>query len=155
MAIPQRFEDLRHDVLRRDEVNVVAADLLQIEHDLRKLGRADFRAFAELAGLEVLAEDAAQIAPAEKDRARAIPAAQTIFFTEMRKRAGYARKPPALADSNFIVVAVDLAVTRADAARTERFDRFDSALLKNALFERFYVRRNKVFACQNKSPAAI
>jgi len=108
--------------------------------------------FTELARFEVLAEHAAQIAPTEKDRARAIPAAQTIFFTEMRKRAGYACESPAFADSNFIVVAVDLAVTRADAARAERFDRFDSALLKNAFFERVARMRNKIFARQTNRP---
>jgi hypothetical protein len=125
---------------------------LQIEHDLRELSRGDFRAFTELAGLEILAENAPQTAPAEKDRARAIPAAQTIFFTEMRKRAGHAREPSALADSNFIVVAVDLAVTRADAARTERFDRFDSALLKNAFSNAFTYDGTKSLRAKTNRP---
>jgi len=103
-------------VFGRDEVNVVAAGSLQIEHDSRKLGRIHFRAFAELAGLEILAEHTPQVAPAEKDRPRTIPATQTVFFAKMRERAGHAREPAALADADFIVVAVDLAIARADAA---------------------------------------
>src|SRR5215472_10151961 len=33
----KRFQDLRHDMLGRNEVDVVAANSLQIEHDLCKL----------------------------------------------------------------------------------------------------------------------
>src|SRR5262249_53202845 len=119
----ERFKNLRHHVLRRDEVDVVAADLLQIEHDLRKLCSGHFCAFAELAGLEVLEKDAAQIAPAEKDCARAVPTAQTIFFSEMRERAGYSGEPSTLADANLVVVAIDLAIARANLARSQRFNR--------------------------------
>ena len=110
------FENLRHDVLGRDEVDVVAADPLQIEHDLRKLRRSCFCAFTELAGLEILAKDAAQIAPAEKDRARAVPPAQTIFLAEMWKRAGHPRKSSTLAHADLVVEPVDLAIARADTA---------------------------------------
>jgi hypothetical protein len=83
---------------------------------LCKLRCADLRTFVELARLEILAENAPQIAPAEEDRARAVPAAQTIFLSKMRKGAGYAREPAAFADADFIVVAVDLAIARADLA---------------------------------------
>jgi hypothetical protein len=65
----ERFQNLRHDVLGRDEVDVVATNSLQIEHDPRKRGSANFGAFAKLAGLKILAKDTTQIAPAEKDRA--------------------------------------------------------------------------------------
>jgi len=102
-------------VLWRNEVDVVTAGSLQIEHDLREPGCGDFRAFAELADLEVLAKDATQVAPTEKDRARPVPAAQTIFFAEMRECAGDAGEPSALADPDLVVEPVDLAVTRANA----------------------------------------
>lgn len=55
----ERFQDLRHHVLGRDEISVVAAALLQIDHDLCEFNRCDFGAVAELAGLEILAENAA------------------------------------------------------------------------------------------------
>src|SRR6266850_3793484 len=112
----ERFQDLRHHVLGRHEVDVVAAGVLQIEHDLCELAGTYLGAFAELARLKILTEDTAQIAPAEKNRARPVPAAQTIFFAEMWKRAGHPREPAAFADADFIVVAVDLAIARADAA---------------------------------------
>src|SRR6266446_7271680 len=112
----QRFQNLRHHVLRRDEVDVVTTDPLQIEHHLRKLTRRDFGAFTELAGLKILAKNTAQIAPAEKDCARYVPPAQTIFLAEMRERGGDARKPATLADADLVVVTVDLAIARADAA---------------------------------------
>src|SRR6266404_6292855 len=83
----ERFQDLRHDVLGRHEVDVVAAGVLQIEHDFCELAGTYLGAFAELARLEILTKDTAQIAPAEKNRARSVPAAQTVFFAKMRKRA--------------------------------------------------------------------
>src|SRR4029450_3918057 len=55
----QRCQSLRNHLLRRDDVDCVATDSLQIEHDLREFGGTHLRAFAELAGLEVLTEDAA------------------------------------------------------------------------------------------------
>src|SRR4030095_3218286 len=109
-------------MLGGDKVDVVAADSLQIEHDPRKLGRTHFCAFAELAGFEVLTEDAAQIAPAEKDRAGSVPAAQAIFLSEMRKGAGDAREPSALADPDLVVEPVDLAIARTNFTRTQCFN---------------------------------
>src|SRR5262249_4281129 len=71
----ERFENLPNKMLGRDEVDVWETNSLQIEHDVRKLRSVHFPASAKLAGLEILAEDAAQIAPAEENRARAVPAA--------------------------------------------------------------------------------
>src|SRR5437867_7857892 len=110
----QRFQDLRHHVLGRDEVDVVAAGVLQIEHDLCELTGTDLGAFAELARLEILTKDTAQIAPAEKNRARSVPAAQTVFFAKMRKRAGYTRQPATLANADLIVKPVNLTIAGAN-----------------------------------------
>jgi hypothetical protein len=70
-------------VLGCDEVDVVATARLQLEHHPREVPGPDVLAFAELARLEVLAEDAAQVAPREEDRARASPAAQDILLPEV------------------------------------------------------------------------
>jgi hypothetical protein len=121
---------------------------------LRELGSRDFGAVAELAGLEILAEDAAQIAPAEKDRAGAVPATQTIFLTEMRKCTGDACEPSAFAHTNLVVEPVDFAIARANLARSQRFDCLFGALLKNSLLECAHVCRNKIFTRQDKSSAA-
>src|SRR6266446_8846643 len=112
----ERFQDLRHDVLGRHEVDVVAAGVLQIEHDFCELAGTYLGAFAELARLEILTKDTAQIAPAEKNRARSVPAAQTVFFAKMRKRAGYTRQPATLANADLIVEPVNLTIARANAA---------------------------------------
>ena len=42
--------------------------------------------------------------------------AQTIFFAEMRERAGDARESSAFADADLVVEPVDLAIARADSA---------------------------------------
>src|SRR5437588_9792022 len=112
----ERFQDLRHHVLGRHEVDVVAAGVLQIEHDFCELAGTYLGTFAELARLEILTENAPQIAPAEKDRARSVPAAQTVFFAKMRKRAGYTRQPATLANADLIVEPVNLTIARANAA---------------------------------------
>jgi hypothetical protein len=102
-------------MLGRDKVDIVAADSLQIEHYTREFRSGDFCAFTELARLKVLAKHAAQIAPPKEDSARTIPSAQTIFLAEVREGAGHAREPAALAYANLVVVAIDLAITRANA----------------------------------------
>src|SRR4029434_224556 len=112
----KRFQDLRNDVLPISKVNVVTTDPLQIEHDLRKLGRRDFCAFAELARLKVLTKHAAQITPAEKDCAGPVPAAETILLAEMREGARHARESTALAHADLVVEPIDLAVARANTA---------------------------------------
>src|SRR5207249_9542425 len=99
-------------------------------------------------------KDAAQIAPAEKDRTRPVPAAETIFLAKMRKRAGHARQASAFAHAYFVVESIDLTIARTNLTLSQRLNRLDRALLKNALLERSHVRRNKRSAEQNQSPAA-
>ena len=141
----QRFQNLGHNVLRCDEIDVVAPDPLQIEHDLREFRRGHLGAFTELAGLEILAKDAPQIAPPKKDRARAVPAAQTIFLTEMWKGTGDAREPSAFAHTDLVVEPVDLTIARTNLARTQRLNRLNRALLKKAPLECSHVRRDEIF----------
>jgi hypothetical protein len=93
----------------------VATDLLEIEHDAGEFWGVHFGAFAELAGLEILAENAAEIAPAKENRAGAVPTAETIFFAEVRKSAGDTCQSSAFANSDLVIESVDLAVTRANA----------------------------------------
>jgi len=51
--------------------------------------------------VEVLAEDAAQIAPGEKDGAAAVPAAQAILFAEVGKVAADEGGEPAAVTTLF------------------------------------------------------
>jgi len=70
-----RFKNLGNDMLGRDEVDVVTTLALKVEHKLGDLLRWALRADGLLADVPVLAEDAAQVAQAEEDRPRTIPAA--------------------------------------------------------------------------------
>lgn len=97
----------------------MAADPFQVEHDAREFRGCDFGAFTGLTRLKVLAKHAAQIAPAEKDGARAIPAAQTIFLAEVRKGAGHARETATLAYADLVVKAINRAITLANATRLQ------------------------------------
>jgi hypothetical protein len=69
-------------------VDVMAADLLQLQHHRseplgRRLPTLDLPR-----DVEVLAKDAAQVAVGEEDRARAVPAAQAVLLAEVRKVGG-------------------------------------------------------------------
>jgi len=77
------FQDLRYDMAWGHQVNIVASHLLKLKHrGCEFFGRALF-AMALPTNLPVLAKDAAQAAPGEKDGAGAIPASQTILLTMM------------------------------------------------------------------------
>src|SRR5271165_447937 len=105
-------------MLRRNEVNIVAASALQPQHDCRELWRRDFRAITLLAGFKVLTEDAPQIAPCEENRPRPFPATQTILLAEVRESACHARKPSAFAYAGLILDPVYLALARANVTAT-------------------------------------
>jgi len=84
----QRLQDLWDDMLGRDEVDVVAAAVLQAEHHRGQPPRGH-RLAAYLPGdVEVLAEHAPQVAAGEEDRARAVVSAQAILLAEMREMRG-------------------------------------------------------------------
>jgi hypothetical protein len=72
----------------------------------------------------------------------------------MRKGAGDASEPSALADPDLVVEPVDLAIARTNFARSQRLNCFGRALLKNALLERSNVRWDEIFTRQDKSSAA-
>ncbi len=64
----QPGQDLRNHVAGRDEVNVVAAAALQVEHHPGQVLGLYFLTLAQLADLGVLAILAAQVTPRKKDR---------------------------------------------------------------------------------------
>src|SRR5215813_1076650 len=72
----------------------------------------------------------------------------------MWKRTGYAREPSAFAHADLVVEPVDFTIAWTNFARSQRLNRLRRALLKNAIFERSHVRRDKFFARQDKSPVA-
>jgi hypothetical protein len=72
----------------------------------------------------------------------------------MWKGAGNACQSSAFANSDLVIEAVDLAVTRANATGPQCFDGFDGTLLKNTGLECADVRRNEMLARQQKSAVA-
>jgi len=78
---------------RTDEIDVVAASGLQIQHHGRQFLGGRFAPCPLLADVPVLAELAAQIAAAEENRARAAPAAQHVFFAVDRSCGGTLADP--------------------------------------------------------------
>src|SRR5262245_11946116 len=106
-------------MLGRDEVDVVTAARLQLEHHAGQLPRPHLDALALLARLEVLAEDAAKVAPGEEDGARPLPAAEDVLLAEVGEVGGDPRVAGGLADGEPAVEAVDLAVARAERADAE------------------------------------
>src|SRR5262249_22034657 len=81
-----------------------------------------------LAGLPVLTEDAAQVAPAEEDGAGAVPAAEYVLLAEVVKGRGDARVAARLADGEAVRQAIHLAVARAEPARPEGLERLADLL---------------------------
>jgi hypothetical protein len=120
----ERFEDLRDDVLGRDEVDVAAADRLQLEHHLCEPRRRDELAPHRPRDVVVLAKDATEVASREEDRPRAAPAAQAVLLAEVREVGGDDGMPTDRAQTGDVGAAVDLAPARADdAALTEELVR--------------------------------
>ncbi|MFO7605651.1 MAG: hypothetical protein R6W72_05065 [Desulfurivibrionaceae bacterium] len=94
----------------------MAAHLLEGDHHPGQLRGGRLVARAEVAELIVLAEDAAEVAVAEKDGPRAGPADQNRFFPEVRGKARNPCQPPGPADPFPVGQPVDPAVTGAEPA---------------------------------------
>ncbi|HEY3189476.1 MAG TPA: hypothetical protein VGJ70_18460, partial [Solirubrobacteraceae bacterium] len=112
------LEDLRHDVLGCHPVDVVAADLLQLQHHRREPSGVGLVSLHLPGHVEVLAEDAAQVAAAEEDRSRAAPAAQAVLFAEVREVRRDRRPAADFAEPALVGQSVDRALARADPARS-------------------------------------
>jgi hypothetical protein len=112
----QRFEDLRDDMLRRDPVDVVAADRLEVDHDLgQPLGRDQLASHLPR-DVVVLAEDAAEVAPREEDRPRPALATEAVLLAEVREIGGNGGLASDRAETCDVGSAVDLAAARTDEA---------------------------------------
>ena len=126
-----RPRDLRRDVARRDEADVVAPLRLQLEHDRRQprrvhLARVAGRRPRPLADLRVLAMDAVQVAAAEEDvpraarlAARQVRARQDRLLAEVRGVAGDDRAGRDAAELRLAAQPIDAALPRTDDARRE------------------------------------
>ena len=108
-----------------------------------------------MADVEILAEDAAQVATTEEDRSGAIPAAQALFFAEVRKRAGDSCPSADPANSGFVFPAIDLAVPRTKPARTQQLLGDSNSLSELSLLVGLPVSRDEVAPWQDEVTGAM
>ena len=66
------------------KIDVVAADVLEMQHDRGQLLRVNSLTVTFMADIVILAEVTHQIAVGEKDRPRPFSTHQRCFFAEMR-----------------------------------------------------------------------
>jgi len=99
-----------------DEIDVVAADPLQFQHDVRQVLVQNLGTPALVGYRPILAEDAAQVAVGKEDGSRPIPPYQRNLLAVM----GLGRVDHDLdgcaADTGFTLQPVDPALPRAQAA---------------------------------------
>ena len=140
---PQGAEDGKHEVGRRDEVDVGGAPGLELEHRQGKRGIGHLFALQLPAELIILAEDALEVASGEEDRPRPRPgrggragriglsggAAQDRFLAEVEEGVRDPGFRAALTDPGRGGPAVDAAFPRAEnAVRFLRAERFEGPL---------------------------
>lgn len=115
------------------KTDVVTTFRLQFEHHFRQPLVRDFvflLFFPGLRDLIILAVNAAQIAIAEKDIARASGAGQNRFFAEMRGKRRNNRQSTGITRGDFVPQAIIAAIFRANRAVFEQFFQ-----LLNSLFQ--------------------
>jgi hypothetical protein len=95
--------NLGSDVLRRDEVDVVATSGLELERELGDSFRFELPTGCFLADIPVLAEDAAQIAETKKDGPASVPPAQAILFSKVWKGRAHHRVAPGVTDASLVL----------------------------------------------------
>ncbi len=84
MSDSGRIEDVGHDVGGGDQVDVVAADFLDVQHYIGQIFVADLFAATFMGNRPVLAKHTAQIAVGEKDGAGTVFTRQGYFLAKMR-----------------------------------------------------------------------
>ena len=114
-------------MLRCHEVQVVAAGSLEFEHHLRQLLGRDPTTTTTLAEIEVLAENALEVAVGKENCSGAPRPPQAIFLPEMGETAAHQRIATGSADPSFILPSVYFAIAGTDPARIrkERLGFFD------------------------------
>ena len=86
----QRFQDLRDNMLRGHEIDVVAPALLELQHAASEFFGAQARITHRrtLTDVEVLAENTFEVAVSEKDGARATISSEAVLFTKVGEGTG-------------------------------------------------------------------
>ena len=115
---------LRRKMCGRDEIDVVAAARLQFKHHICKAFVRDLVLSllpVRLRNLVVLAIDAAQVAVAEKDVARAQCSYKRRLFAEVSSVRGDYGEATGIASSYLVIKTIVQAVARADPTALQKF----------------------------------
>ena len=134
-------------MFRRHEVDVVAAAVLQVHHQERQALRRCLGPIHFLADVEVLAENAPEVAHGKENRATAPGSLEAVFLAKMRKVAGNDGMTPGFAERGLIRQPVHIAIARAHPAPVERAHRLPGALVQLAGAKELHVRRLKISRC--------
>src|SRR5438046_8977708 len=121
-------------MLGSDKVDVVAGSPLQFQHHRREAGRRRGDALTAPAYVEVLAEDAPQVASGKEDRAGALPAPQAVLFAKVREVASHHCVTSGLANREPVFQPIHSTITRANFAGPERQESSVDALGQFAAF---------------------
>ncbi len=115
-------DNLGYNVGGRDEIDIVAAHFLELQHHGRQLLRLYLASLPQLTDLIVLTVLAFEVAVGKKDRTRSSPPYQRRFLSKMRVATGNHRPVSCLAPCSFAALsAVDAALPGADVARFQAF----------------------------------
>lgn len=66
-----------------DEIDIMAADFLEVNHHIGKIFQGNFMAFAQMTYLIILTEETTQVAVSHEYRARTTSAHQGLFFSKV------------------------------------------------------------------------
>jgi hypothetical protein len=126
---------------RRDEIDVVAAQLLQAKHLVGQLFCGDRLTVTLPTDVEVLAEHTAKVALAEEDRTGTCPASQTILLAVMGKCVTHHGQPSCAAVGLRAIVAppVGVALPRTCGAVGQSIDRLAGSAGKFTAFQQSHV----------------
>ena len=134
-------QDLRHHVAGRDQVDVMAARLLQPDHDPGQLFGLDLLAGVGLADVVILAILTAQVTVGEENRPGTAPAAQGVLLAQVRPVAAHPGQFAGAADAQFPAAPVHTAFPAAAGAVGQVFIGLGDALAQLAALKQGQVGR--------------
>lgn len=134
-----------------DEIDVVAANLLELQHHLGKGFRVYFHPSTGLADVVILAEDTSQIAHGKENSSAAADASETVFFSEVGEVAANQGISPGFADGSLVRQPIDGTITRADPAVSQTGNGCFYPFLELPASKKGHIRRLITMAGEKKA----
>ncbi len=146
----QGLKYLRHDMARRDEVDIMTTQTLQLEHHLRQLCGAHLRAQHSGTDVVILAKDARQVAVGKKDRPRSARPHENILFAEVATDAGHRCAAARATKTRFPLQAIAPASMGTDHTAPQALHGFLGPLGELSVFVEF-----KISGCPVHDPPSL